>query len=567
MVVVELRGRGFLPQQARRLIGIAVLVQRGDLPADAFDVLTRRDVVLQTPLPPDLSYFAGARYGILERRGSGDGPKTTGPREATGDDTWDDAPGAHAWLAELRSTLVAEGAAAEWIDESELATLRAAVEAAQRRAAAAPAPLSGGEAPPIGGLGPTPRVYETCLESLRAAHASGKWPTTTLARSKLIRPGDDAASFTLSTPADSSSAAARGNALFPALADAVFELETALAPDRPPSTRCAVNRRAEFAPHVDSGSGSGQSTSMIVGLGDYVGGALCVENVDHDVRYAALEFDGWHERHWTLPFGGERFSLVYFTPAAPTRTPSADDRAAALLAEIRPGFQYRPGSSDSLAILEVLGTECYGRPPPFEGGAEFDWSPRGRTVLDGGAHVGAFAEYALANGAATLVGFEPEPANAALFRSNHPETALREAALTAGSGGTASLVLGKDKGAELNTWRHALEGLSHYADGDRISVDTVPFDDVLEEGGFDFVKLDIEGAEMAILSKPRSWQRCQRLIFEWSFTKDPALAPFLEAIGHLRAAGFAVAYDGRGTWDAEAEWPGRTDALVFAARD
>ena len=34
----------------------------------------------------------------------------------------------------------------------------------------------------------------------------------------------------------------------------------------------------------------------------------------HDVRYTPLTFDGWRERHWTLPFQGERFSLVWFTP-------------------------------------------------------------------------------------------------------------------------------------------------------------------------------------------------------------------------------------------------------------
>ena len=50
-------------------MGVAVLMQRGELPADAFDVLTRRDVVLATPLPPALEYFAGARYSALEVKG------------------------------------------------------------------------------------------------------------------------------------------------------------------------------------------------------------------------------------------------------------------------------------------------------------------------------------------------------------------------------------------------------------------------------------------------------------------------------------------------------------------
>ncbi len=83
-VVIELRGRGLLPQQARRLMGVAVLMQRGELPADAFDVLTRRDVVLATPLPPALEYFAGARYSALEVKGG---------------DAWPDDDGADAWLS------------------------------------------------------------------------------------------------------------------------------------------------------------------------------------------------------------------------------------------------------------------------------------------------------------------------------------------------------------------------------------------------------------------------------------------------------------------------------------
>ena len=49
-----------------------------------------------------------------------------------------------------------------------------------------------------------------------------------------------------------------------------------------------------------------------------------MERVEKNIRYAPLEFDGWRERHWTLPFKGERFSLVWFTPltvAAPVPKP------------------------------------------------------------------------------------------------------------------------------------------------------------------------------------------------------------------------------------------------------
>ena len=53
---------------------------------------------------------------------------------------------------------------------------------------------------------------------------------------------------------------------------------------------------------------------MIAGLGEYSGGDLVVEGSVNDIRYKALEFDGWQQRHWTLPFDGERFSIVWFTP-------------------------------------------------------------------------------------------------------------------------------------------------------------------------------------------------------------------------------------------------------------
>lgn len=106
----------------------------------------------------------------------------------------------------------------------------------------------------------------------------------------------------------------RGNRLFPALARAAFELEAALLPDRPASTTIAVNRNARFKPHVDSGAGAGQSRSLIVGLGDYKCGELVVEGEEVDIRYRPLEFNGWTQRHWTRPFFGERYSLVWFTP-------------------------------------------------------------------------------------------------------------------------------------------------------------------------------------------------------------------------------------------------------------
>jgi hypothetical protein len=84
----------------------------------------------------------------------------------------------------------------------------------------------------------------------------------------------------------------------------------ALCPGREPSSTIAINRNAQFRPHTDNGAGAGQSTSLIVGLGDYVGGELMVEGVKKDIRYKAVEFDGWKQRYARLQFLP---SLLFYT--------------------------------------------------------------------------------------------------------------------------------------------------------------------------------------------------------------------------------------------------------------
>lgn len=209
-------------------------------------------------------------------------------------------------------------------------------------------------------------AYQRTLRFLRDIISSGAWPETSVARSNVISsngymeqsksnsakaPVQKGGSFTVfnsqlpNNPllVDPESSPL-GNQKFPELVEAVFDLERVLSesgtlrqranvdgslmeqekgptntPLRPPSLCCAVNANASFLPHVDSGRGSGQSLSLIVGLGDYDnGGEIWVEDYSHDIRYRPLEFDGWSSRHWTQPYRGERFSLVFFSPAIST---------------------------------------------------------------------------------------------------------------------------------------------------------------------------------------------------------------------------------------------------------
>lgn len=203
-----------------------------------------------------------------------------------------------------------------------------------------------------------PTLYQKVLECLRQADASGLWPTTTPKRQLVMvttpkeiacdnggamsnnndslmvahikakqnkrvqssaytyveGEGGASGSFSVGAMPGDLCLQPKGNKLFPELMKAAFELEIALCPHRPPSSTIAINRNAQFRPHTDSGAGAGQSTSLIVGLGDYVGGELVVEGQKKDIRYQPIEFNGWKQRHWTMPFQGERFTLVWFTP-------------------------------------------------------------------------------------------------------------------------------------------------------------------------------------------------------------------------------------------------------------
>jgi hypothetical protein len=178
-----------------------------------------------------------------------------------------------------------------------------------------------------------PELYEKVLYHLRQIDKRGEWPSTTLKRQLVMvsttkMDNDDSKAESLSVAymkaknnKESRSSAygftegqggasgsfsvgfmpgakqPKSNFLFPELVKAAFELEIRLCPSRASST-IAINRNAQFRPHTDSGAGAGQSTSLIVGLGTYSGGELMVEGEKNDIRYNAIEFNGWTQRHW-----------------------------------------------------------------------------------------------------------------------------------------------------------------------------------------------------------------------------------------------------------------------------
>ena len=62
-------------------------------------------------------------------------------------------------------------------------------------------------------------------------------------------------------------------------------------------------------PHYDK---QNKSPSIIVGLGEYEGGELVIENCEFDIRHKPLIFHGGTCKHWTNNYEGDRYSVIYF---------------------------------------------------------------------------------------------------------------------------------------------------------------------------------------------------------------------------------------------------------------
>ena len=337
-----------------------------------------------------------------------------------------------------------------------------------------------------------------------------------------------------------------------------------------------------------------------------------IEGTPYDIRYAAREFNGWTQLHWTAPFVGERYSLVWFTPEAKVsqgrKEPGLrDDERAELLARehsrsvpFLPALAFRPHSTDALVIKELLdarkGSAYTLRPNEiFPEGFSLK---NHTTVLDIGAHIGVFSRFAIAEGCQHVISYEPEPTNFALLSQNlgtsHSDSLsfkLVASAVAYEASALQVLVRARNENdGKQNTWRHSLENYSMYVDRtsklpsrnqaktlERFPVKTVSFfGGKQQEGalvpGVSFLKLDCEGAEMDILlsqeaARRSSWLDTTHLVAEWSFTKERRVSVFHKAMKNLRKAGFEIYYEGIGSWwdvDDSVMWPYPSDLVVFA---
>jgi hypothetical protein len=76
-----------------------------------------------------------------------------------------------------------------------------------------------------------------------------------------------------------------------------------------PFKSICINKNTIAEPHKDRNN---KGVSCIVGLGDYTGGELVYGETKVNIHKNPIHFDGSKIEHYSLPFDGTRYTLIFF---------------------------------------------------------------------------------------------------------------------------------------------------------------------------------------------------------------------------------------------------------------
>ena len=193
--------------------------------------------------------------------------------------------------------------------------------------------------------------------------------------------------------------------------------------------------------------------------------------------------------------------------------PPVADGAVTYILRSGAAFRMQAGSHDIRVLNEVWSDRVY------EPNADFSVRD-GWTVLDLGAHKGSFTVRAALAGPKTRVyAVEPEPENLRYLNANIALNRLQNvvvhaAAVSAEPGEALLYVAGRGSGTNS-----LLRGLVKGDTGVSVAVATIRLDDLLERAGgqVDLMKMDVEGAEYAVLHTVSSTalRRIHRIVLEY----------------------------------------------------
>jgi len=110
-----------------------------------------------------------------------------------------------------------------------------------------------------------------------------------------------------------------------------------------------INDDYKSAPHRDKGN---EGLSYIVAFGDFDGGHLNVSGTDYDIKLKGHLFNGSEEEHFTRPWSGHRYSLVFFNIAWPTKFLP---RYSVSCRAVEDGLEVSDSYDESVTVLDRKG--------------------------------------------------------------------------------------------------------------------------------------------------------------------------------------------------------------------
>jgi hypothetical protein len=95
---------------------------------------------------------------------------------------------------------------------------------------------------------------------------------------------------------------------YPAIHDAIFKIGKKICPFE--FSQVQVNHNLVCLPHKDKGN---RGPSCLVSFGEYTGGLIVIDGIEHNAYHNPIVFDGALQEHWNTPMEGNKYSLVFFS--------------------------------------------------------------------------------------------------------------------------------------------------------------------------------------------------------------------------------------------------------------
>jgi len=197
-------------------------------------------------------------------------------------------------------------------------------------------------------------------------------------------------------------------------------------------------------------------------------------------------------------------------------------------------FLVRPGTSDLKAIKEDIVRNNYQRC-----GVKIE---DGEHWLDLGAYIGSFSVLALSLGA-NVTAFEPDPESFKMVTENVLMNALPKQGRTfepyeAGVWTEPKEFTMSRNSQNGNLWRNSI--IKKWNKGEEVNVKCEDYKKFLQDDIC--VKMDIEGAEMAILEDLPEDAKIKKMVVEWSFDIDNDIDRYRRVVEKLQRMFKKVTY-------------------------